>query len=194
VSKTKHNTNYNDNVLAWLHELKHTKNKSGRSWARNPHYVIWAGYISLTNLVIINVCTLVWPTLSLSMSVWTDRGVPFTVHQRKRKKGFMQKCIGRSNLNMRSVTPATNTETMKPRKALSSTLRAVWIGEILLLSVRNPSTGWAATDPAFTRKSTQFLFHALRDGGKHCISFVQYQIKDDRRLPTTGYAIWINHC
>jgi hypothetical protein len=45
------------------------------------------------------------------------------------------------------------------------------------------------TDPAFTPKSTQFLFHALRDGQKHCISFVQYQIKDDKRLPTSGYAI-----
>jgi hypothetical protein len=42
------------------------------------------------------------------------------------------------------------------------------------------STSWLATDPALTRKSTQSLFHALRDGEKHCISI---------RLPTTGYAI-----
>jgi hypothetical protein len=32
------------------------------------------------------------------------------------------------------------------------------------LSLYNPGTGWAATDPAFTHKSTRFPFHALRDG------------------------------
>jgi hypothetical protein len=61
--------------------------------------------------------------------------------------------------------------------------------DLVKITLHNPSTGWVATDPAFTRKSIQFLFHALCDGGKHCISVVQYQIKDDRRLPTTGYAI-----
>jgi hypothetical protein len=34
-------------------------------------------------------------------------------------------------------------------------------------SLYNPGTGWAATDPTFTRKSTHFLFHAVREGGKH---------------------------
>jgi hypothetical protein len=47
---------------------------------------------------------------------------------------------------------------------------------------------------AFTRKSAQFLFHALRDGGKHWYEFSSTKpIKGDRRLPTTGYAVWINY-
>jgi hypothetical protein len=46
-----------------------------------------------------------------------------------------------------------------------------------------------ATDPTFTRNSTQFLFYALRDGGKHWYEFSSNNIKGDRRLPTTGYAI-----
>jgi hypothetical protein len=33
--------------------------------------------------------------------------------------------------------------------------------------------GYAETIVAFTRKSTQLLFHVLHDGEKHCISFVQ---------------------
>jgi hypothetical protein len=33
-------------------------------------------------------------------------------------------------------------------------------------SLHNPGTGSVATDPAFTCKSTQFLFRAPRDGGK----------------------------
>jgi hypothetical protein len=51
-------------------------------------------------------------------------------------------------------------------------------------TLHNPGTGWVATDPAFTHKSTHFLFHALRDRGKHWYEFSSTkQIKGAEDFP-----------
>jgi hypothetical protein len=43
-------------------------------------------------------------------------------------------------------------------------------------SLHNPSTSWVATDPTFTHKSTQFLFHvsSIHIVLVSCVSFTPY--------------------